>query len=143
MEDDIANPSIISDKTVENLALLLTREARRKLFEDLCRAVGSRVPERIWMETGIRKTDVYRYLPRSKSRRGGLVPNSTTTVKIIKALLKHGMHEHVIKILEPAENEMCRSYKEFFKWKKRLKKHNVIYDPLSDDEMRNIERSLW
>jgi hypothetical protein len=134
---------VISDQTMENLARLLTPQARLMLFNELCESVGSRIPERIWLATDIRKTDVYRYFPKSKSRRGGHIPNSVTTVKVIKALLKYGRCELVVKTLEPAEDEMHKCYKEFFKWKKLLKKSNVVYDPLSDSEIRRIKRSMW
>jgi len=132
----------ISDSTLRNIASLLPRETRMKLFEDLCKTFGKRVPERVSIETGIRKTDVYRYLPKSKSRRGGLVPSPATTIKVIKALLKNGQTELVTEALNPAGNEMRKSYLEYFKWIKNLRKRNVIYNPLSDQEIRKILKSL-
>jgi hypothetical protein len=112
------------------------------LFNELCDAVGKRVTERIWQETGIRKTDVYRYLPKNKSRRGGLVPNSTTTVKIVKALLKRRKYDIVVKTLECAGNKMHYSFQEYFEWVKMMRKNNTINNPLSDAEISRINRSL-
>jgi len=99
------------------------------------------VPERVSLATGIRKTDVYRYFPKSKSRRGGLVPNPDTTVKVIKALLDNGGIEQVVRILDQAGNEMRRSYLEYFTWARSMRKRNIIYNPLSDEEIRKLVRS--
>ena len=134
---------VISDKTMESLVRLLAPQARLKLFNELCEAVGGRIPERVGLAIGIRKTDVYRYFPKSKSKRGGHIPGPATTVKVIKALLKCGRCESVVKALEPAEYEMRKSYIEFFEWKKLLRKINVVYNPLSNSEMRKIKRSMW
>ena len=137
------NPLAITDSTLENMAYLLSIETRLKVFEELCRTFAKRVPEHVWLETGIRKTDVYRYLPKSESKRGGLVPSPATTVKIIKALLKIGRYEFVAKALEPAGDEMRKSYHEYFSWVKFLKAHDFIYNPLSNIEIRKLERSLY
>jgi len=127
-----------SDSTLRNMASLLPREARIKLFRELCRILGKRVPERVSLETGIRKTDVYRYLPKSESRRGGLIPNPATTVKIMKALLRNGGIEQVVDALDRVGNEMRKSYLEYFNWTKELRKRNIIYNPLSDEEFRKL-----
>ncbi|MFB3889423.1 MAG: hypothetical protein ACE14S_08020 [Candidatus Bathyarchaeia archaeon] len=136
------DPYSISDDTIENMSRMLTKEARQQLFEELCATVGKRIPERIWQETGIRKTDVYRYLPKRKSRRRGLVPSPTTTAKVVKALLKRRKYDAVAKIFEAAANEMHRSFQEFFEWRRWMRNSNVIDNPLSDSEWSKIRRSL-
>jgi len=130
----------ISDSTLKKMACLLPRETRMKLFEELCLTLGKGVPEKVWLETGIRKTDVYRYLPKSESRRGGMVPGPTTTAKVIRALLKNGRVQFVVETLDWVGNEMRKSYLEYFNWTKSLRKHNIIFNPLSDDEIRKINR---
>jgi len=92
----------IDDNTLLGMAKMLPAGARLKLFNVLCEAVEKRPLERIWLETGIRKTDLYRYLPKSKSRKGGLVPSPKTTVKIIRALLRCSRTETVVRILDQA-----------------------------------------
>jgi hypothetical protein len=120
-----------SDSTLKNMAYLLPREARKRLFEDLCKTIGKRVPERVSMVTGIGKTQVYRYLlPRYKSwqnrRREVMVPSPATTVRVIKALLKIGKIELVVDALDPVGNEMRKSYLKYFNWIKRLEKAYII-----------------
>src|SRR3990172_10942674 len=79
----------------KNLASLLTPDERLEIFKEYCKILEKRIPERVWMETEhrIRKTDVYRYLPKSKSSRGGHTPNPDTTAKIFMALLKRKEYE--------------------------------------------------
>ena len=132
----------LSDVTLEKMACLLSRETRIKLFTELCASVGNRVVENIWLETGIRKTDIYRYLPKTMSKRGGLVPNPATTAKILKALQKRRKFDLITKVLEDPANEMHRSYNEYFEWLRRMRKSNIIDNPLSDSEYAKIERSL-
>lgn len=75
----------------ELLAGLLSPQIRLALFEDYCKILEKRVPERVWLETGIKKTNVYRYLPRVISKRGGRKPAPHPTAKFILALIeKHG-----------------------------------------------------
>ena len=133
----------IQDSTLRNMARLIPKEARLQLFEDLCKILGEPVPERVWLATGIRKTDVYRYLPKSRSLRGGLVPNPKTTAHIIKGLLRNGGLNLVLRALDHIEQEIRRTYREYFDWKKTLRKRNIIYDPLSRQEIDKLEKSLY
>jgi hypothetical protein len=132
---------LLSESALRNLACLLSKEDRMKLFRNLCDIIGQRVPERVSLATGIRKTDVYRYLPKSKSRRGGLVPNPDTTVKVIKALLDNGGIESVVIALDQVGNEMRTSYLEYFAWARNLRKQNIIDNPLSDEEIAKLVKS--
>lgn len=120
---------IPSDFTLNNIACILPKDTRMKLFEELCKTVAKRVPERVSLETGIRKTDVYRYLPKSKSRKGGLVPSPITTAKVMKALLKNGKTEFVANTIDSAVDDMRKSYHEYFSWKMDMKDRNVIDNP--------------
>lgn len=133
----------IDDGTLFNIVCLLSGPVRLSLFEALYQATGGRPLERIWQLTGIRKTDLYRYLPRTKSKKGGLTPSPKNTVKIIKALLKFGKTELVVNTLDPAASAMRMSYKSYFNWTKSLRKRNVVYNPLSHSEMYRIKKSLY
>jgi hypothetical protein len=132
----------ISDRTKKNMARLLTAETRNRLLQKLCEAVGGRTRERICLATGIRKSDIYRYLPVSPAKKK-LTPGPVITVKIIKALLQYGRCEFVVQQLESAEEEMGRSYREFRKWKQLLKNMGVVYNPLSGYQIRKIRRSQY
>lgn len=133
----------IQEWALENMARLLPREVRLKLFKDLCKVLGEPTPERVWMETGIRKTDVYRYLPKSRSLRGGLVPGPEITVRIIKALLKNGGLQVVLDALDPIDREFRRTCRAYSYWKKALRKRKKTYDPLSREEIDKLEKSLY
>lgn len=132
----------INDQTLLNLARLLPKALRLRLFNELYQAVGKRPLEKIWMATGIRKTDLYRYLPKSKSKRGGLAPSPANTVKIIRALLRHGGAELVVKLLDGPAMELRRSFQIYFLWTRSLRRRNVIYNPLSESEMNKIENAF-
>ena len=132
----------INDSTLLNMARLLPKSVRLRLFEELFEAAGKRPLEKIWLATGIRKTDLYRYLPKTKSKRGGLAPSPANTVKIIRALLSHGRTEFVVETLDDAAMELRRSFQIYFLWTKSLRRRNVIYNPLSESEMNKIENAL-
>jgi len=85
----------------------------------------------------------YRYLPKSRSLKGGLVPNSKTTVSVIKALLDRDQFKVVLDVFDPVGRDMHRTYLEYFKWKKALRNSNLILNPLSSKEMRALERSSY
>lgn len=134
----------LEDKTLKNMTCLLSDRDRLKLFEDLCRILGEPIPERVCLSTGIRKTDVYRYLPKSRSLRGGRVPSPTVTVRIVTALINSGQEglQSAINALDRAEADMRTGYREYFFWKKALRESNRIYDPLSREEIDKLEKSL-
>jgi hypothetical protein len=132
------NSFTLSNATINSLSCLLTQDERKKLFEELCDAVGGRMIERIHQETGIRQTDVYRYLPKTRSKRGGLTPNATTTVKVVQALLKRRRNNIVVKLLESASYRCHSSSKEYYKWVKLMRKNNFIDNPWADSEMRHL-----
>lgn len=132
------SPFTLQDATINYLSCLLTPEERKRLFEELCEAVGGRTIERIHQETGIRKTDVYRYLPKTKSRRGGLTPNPITTTKVIKALLKRRQNRTVVTLLENASYRANSSSKAYFEWVRVLRKNNFIDNPWSRSEMSHL-----
>jgi hypothetical protein len=132
----------VNDGTLLNLSRLLSRDVRLKLFEELYEAVGKRPLEKIWLATGIRKTDLYRYLPKTKSKRGGLAPSPANTVKLIRALIDNGRAEFVVNILDVAAEELRKSFQIYFLWTRSLRRRNVIYNPLSRSEMKKIENTL-
>ena len=75
----------------ELLASLLSPQIRLALFEDYCKVLEKRVPERVWLETDIKKANVYRYLPKAISKRGGRKPAPRPAAKFMVALIeKHG-----------------------------------------------------
>lgn len=128
----------LSNAAINNLSCLLTPQERKKLFEELCDAVGGRMIERVHQETGIRQTDVYRYLPKSGSKRGGLTPSPITTAKVVKALLKRRRTNIVVKLLESASYRAHSSSKEYFEWVKLLRKNNFIDNPWADSEISHL-----
>jgi hypothetical protein len=109
-----------------NLASLLRPEERLKIFQKYCEVLGSRFPERIrtdnlkFKETFLKgvpsiiQTDVYRFLPKSKSKRGGHIPNPETCAKYIIALkYLHNQNALVLELLKPAINAMTFTFKRF------------------------------
>jgi hypothetical protein len=86
----------------ELLASLLSPQTRLAIFEDYCKIIEKRIPERVWLETRIQKTNVYRYLPKSVSKRGGRKPGPHSTAKFITALIeRHGKLPLVRSYLDP------------------------------------------
>ncbi len=121
-----------------NLAFLLTPDERLKVFEEYCRVLEKRVPERVSIETGIKRNNVYRYLPRTQSKIGGNIPEPEPTAKIIMALaLKHHEYDFVINILQPARDRMRISYLKFDDWSKIFRNK-----PYTLEEIVKLERSL-
>ena len=119
-----------------SLCYFLTPEERLQLFDMLCEAVQKRIPERVSMELGIKRTNVYPYM---KSRKKSLVPNAETTGKIIY-VLRHRAHNHaILPILESAIERMRISSKIYQKWMKGMKRVN---SPLSEAEIERLEWSL-
>jgi len=75
--------------------------------------------------------------------KGGLVPSPKTTVRVINALLRERKFQLVLDALDPVEKEIRRACLEYFKWKKALRKRNIIYNPLSREEIDRIEKSPY
>jgi hypothetical protein len=96
-----------------NLASFLSSESRLKLFEEYCKVLGTRIPERIWQDTGIRKTDVYRYFSKTKFKRGGHIPDPETCAKFIIALQNRHEYALVRELIEPALNSMKFTIRRF------------------------------
>jgi hypothetical protein len=119
-----------------NLCYFLKPEERLQLFDMLCSAVQKRIPERVSMELGIKRQNVYPYLKRRKKR---LVPNAETTAKIIAVLRDKALSQAVLPILEPAIDRMRISAKTYQKWMKGMKKLN---NPFSEAEIERLEWSL-
>ena len=113
-----------------------------QLFRELYDAVGKRPIERVSLETRIRKTDVYRYLPKAMSKRGGLAPNPKTTATIVRVLLRMRKYEVVGKMLENAAFRVSSSCQECRNWTRVLRYNGIIYDPLSEAEKYRLERDL-
>jgi len=124
----------IPRKTVENLCKILEKNERLLIFNALCERIKflgdrskARIAERIAIETGMDKTQVYRYL-NNKS-----VPNPKTTSRVINALLNLGDYETVVRILDLAAQRMSKTSRNFYRWKKSLAKKGIIYDSLRFD----------
>lgn len=126
-------PAMISDQVLEDMAALLPKEERAKIFAQLCsrlREFGyksvARLTEQISLATGIERTHVYPYLKRKR------IPNSRTTAKVIKALIKTGDIQFVVRCLEPIARRMQRNCKAFFQWRSELKLLGILYSPLDE-----------
>ena len=87
------------------------------------------------------KTHVYRYLPRHKPKR--LAPSAKTTTSIIKALLRNGRFKLVLQVFNHVACEMRKTYREYFYWEKKLRKYDIIPNPLSRKEIARLEKSLY
>jgi hypothetical protein len=119
-----------------SLCYFLTSDERLQLFDILCDVLQKRIPERVGLELGIKRPNIYPYM---KSRKKRLVPNAETTAKIIKALRCRGYNQAVLPVLEPAIERICMSAKAYKKWSKELKRINT---PCTEAKMRFLERSL-
>lgn len=118
------------------LCHFLTPEERLQLFDMLCDVVQKRIPERVSMELGIRRPNVYPYM---KGREKRLVPNAETTVKIIKALRKRAYDQAVLPILKAAFDRMKTATTICENWIEKTERAN---SPFSDAEYQRLERSL-
>lgn len=109
-----------------NIARLLRPEERLKIFQKYCELLGNRFPERIRVDNlklketflkdvpSIIKTDVYRFFPKSKSKRGGHFPDPETCAKFIIALKHlHDQHALVLELLKPGNDAMTFTFKRF------------------------------
>jgi uncharacterized protein (DUF2267 family) len=144
VENHFANEHCVINETVLlQMCSWLSKEDRLRLFNELYTVVGKRPLEKIWLETGIRKTDLYRFLPKSQSKKGGHVPSAKNTTKIAKALLRHSKTEFVVEILDKIATDLRNSYHTYFKWTKFLRSQNIINNPLSRSEKQKIESALY
>ena len=133
----IIHSETLDDNTdFTSLCYFLTPEERLQLFDMLCDAVQKRIPERVGMKLGIKRTNVYPYM---KSRKKRLVPNAETTAKIIAVLRDKALTQAVLPILEPAIDRMRISAKTYQKWMKGMKRLN---NPFSMAEIEKLEWSL-
>lgn len=109
-----------------NIASLLRPEERLKIFQKYCEFLGNDIPGRIWVDNqklketflkgvpSIIKTDVYRFYPKSKSKRGGHFPDPGTCAKFIIALKHlHDQHALVLGLLKPGNDAMTFTFKRF------------------------------
>lgn len=133
----IIHSETLDDNTdFTSLCYFLTPEERLQLFDMLCDAVQKRIPERVGMELGIKRTNVYPYM---KSRKKRLVPNAETTAKIVYVLRHRAHNQAILPILESAIERMRREAKMYQNWMKSTKRLN---DPLSEAEIERLEWSL-
>jgi hypothetical protein len=119
-----------------NLCHFLKPDERLRLFDMLCDVLQKRIPERVSLELGIKRPNVYPYL---KGRRKRLVPNAETTARIIKALRYRGYNQAVLPVLEPAIERMWVSAKAYKKWRKELKRVN---NPCTVSQIDYLEKCL-
>jgi hypothetical protein len=119
-----------------SLCYFLTPEERLLLFDMLCDAIPKRTPERVSMELGIKRPNVYPYM---KGRKKRLVPNAETTAKIINVLRGMAQNQAVLAVLEPAIERMQISAKAYQNWMKGMKRLN---SPFSEGEIERLEWSL-
>jgi len=134
-------PLELQDSVIQKMSYFLPRDTRLELVDNLVATLGKPIPERISLETGIPKTHVYRYLPQHKPRR--LAPDAKTTARMVKALLRNGGLQTVLHLLDPVEQEMKKTYHEYFRWKKTLRRYDIIPNPLSDTSIARLQRSLY
>lgn len=133
--------SELPDSILQKMSYFLPRETRLRLVDELAVAVGNPIPERISLATGIPKTHVYRYLSQYKSRR--LAPNPKTTVRVIRALLRWGRLHTVLQVLDPVEEEILKTYRKYFSWRKNLRDYDIIHSSLSPPEMARVKKSMY
>lgn len=114
----------------------LKPEERLQLFDMLCDAVQRRIPERVSMELGIKRPNVYLYM---KNRKKRLVPNAETTLKIINALRARSYNEAILPVLKEALTRMKTATKICESWVKQRERVNSL---LSNAEYHRLERSL-
>ncbi|MEM2191981.1 MAG: hypothetical protein QXG39_05575 [Candidatus Aenigmatarchaeota archaeon] len=107
----------------EKLAFFLSREERIKLFEELLNTLPRWSAPSIAGLIGIKKTHIYRYLPKSKSSVGGLAPNNKTTAKIIMALIDRGRLTLVLDHLDKAARDMEETLKQYRRIPRLKKKY--------------------
>jgi|YelNatPaOPRAMG01_1025707.scaffolds.fasta_scaffold38400_3 hypothetical protein len=104
---------ILTLELAEKMALFISREDRIKLFQELLNALSHWSPPSIAKLIGIKKTHIYRYLPKSKSSIGGLAPNNKTTAKIIIALKNYGRLNVALEYLDKAALEIEKTLKQY------------------------------
>jgi len=134
--------TIIHDGMLQNnrdftgLCHFLSSEERLQLFDMLCDAVQKRIPERVSMELGIKRPNVYPYM---KGREKRLVPNAETTAKIINALRAKAHNQAILPILKTAFDRMKTATTICENW---IEKRERANSPFSDAEYHRLERSL-
>jgi len=129
----------VSVEMLTNMAKLMDEQERLRLFEKYCdihRTNNSNwVPsalERIAAETGICKSNLYRYLPKTISeKKGGHVPDANVTAKLLVSLLKRSVYRGpkyrlVAKSLELAFFRMRKSQEEYARWVLNLSKDGLL-----------------
>lgn len=131
----------LPDSILQQMSYFLPRETRLKLVDELAAVVGKPIPERISLATGIPKSHVYRYLPQYKS--GRFAPSPKTTVRVMRALLRKGRLHTVLQVLDRVEWEMRNTYLKYFYWKKKLRRYDIIHNPLSPTEIAKLKKSNY
>jgi len=134
-------PFELPDYIIQRMSHFLPRETRSRLVDELATVVGKPIAERISLATGIPKPHVYRYLPQYKS--GRFAPSPKTTVRIIRALLQNGRLETVLQALDRVEWEMRDTYRKYFSWKKKLRRYDIIPNPLSRTAIAKLKKSMY
>jgi hypothetical protein len=119
-----------------SLCYFLRPEERLQLFDLLCDVIQKRVPERVSLELGVKRPNVYPYM---KGRKKRLVPNAETTAKIINALRYKACNKVILSLLEPAVERMRISAKAYQKWIRGMKR---VYSLFSEGEIERLEWSL-
>lgn len=133
----IIQGEMLEDNTYfTSLCYFLTPDERLRLFDMLCDAIQKRIPERVSMELGIKRPNVYPYM---KSRKKRLVPSAETTAKILNVLRYKAHNQAVLPILEPAVERMRILAKTYQNWMKGMKRLN---NPFSEAEIERLEWSL-
>lgn len=134
--------TIIQGEMLENnadftsLCYFMLPEERLLLFDMLCDIVQKRIPERVSMELGIKRPNVY---PCMKSRKRRLVPSAETTAKIINALRYRGHNRAILPLLKPAIERMRISAKTYQKWMKAMERLSSL---ITEGEIERLEWSL-
>jgi hypothetical protein len=138
----------LSHGTILDLAKLMTKKERLKVFEAYREIHGKRAIERISLETGISKSNLYKYLPESESLKGGHIPDADVTAKMLDAL-QHGSKyrsgreiELVKKTLEMAFQRANGSSRRYYDWVQQLKKTGILDDPFSQSTRFKLEMAL-
>lgn len=105
------------------LALFLSKEERIEIFEELRydSKIGYKLPEEIAELICVKKTNVYRYMPKSESKSGGRMPDEGVTARMLIALADNLKFPGVtFGFLDTAEERMEETLKLYKKIKKQL-----------------------
>lgn len=116
----------LSDDTIQAMAQLLPKNSRQRLFKELWVVSSEPKIKNVAEALHIRRNEVYRYCEkRPRSEKKQMIPDSSVTYRIIKALLKTGNRRACLTVLDELDRVyfvMKNGYKQYEDWKKEAVK---------------------